>query len=118
MSEKFPSQIQDKFTVRFPDGMRDVVAERAKRNGRSMNSEIIQILHDSLVGSALNMDAEFLKVFNEVTHLQPETIEEFDAVNEKVDWLIDKLMEKIDRESANVRALLQAKKNLTNKKPT
>lgn len=118
MSEKFPSQIQDKFTVRFPDGMRDVVAERAKRNGRSMNSEIIQILHDSLVGSTLNMDAEFLKVFNEVTHLQPETIEEFDAVNEKVDWLIDKLMEKIDRESANVRALLQAKKNLSNKKPT
>lgn len=107
----------DKFNLRFPDGMREAIALRAKKNGRSMNSEIIQILHDSLVGSALTMDAEFLKVFNEVTHLQPETIEEFDAVNEKVDWLIDKLMEKIDRESANVRALLQAKKNLSNKKP-
>lgn len=106
------------FGLRMPEELKEKVAERAKNNGRSMNSEIIQILHDSLVGSTLNMDAEFLKVFNEVTHLQPETIEEFDAVNEKVDWLIDKLMEKIDRESANVRALLQAKKNLTNKKPT
>lgn len=48
MSEKFPSQMQDKFTVRFPDGLRDAVAERAKRNGRSMNSEIIQIIEDAL----------------------------------------------------------------------
>lgn len=48
MSEKFPSQTQDKFTVRFPDGLRDAVAERARRNGRSMNSEIVQILEDAL----------------------------------------------------------------------
>lgn len=117
MAEK---QVKDyeKFVVRFPDGMRDAIALRAKKNGRSMNSEIIQILHDALTGSALSMDAEFLKVFNEVTHTQYETIEEFDAVNQKVDWLIDKLMEKIDRESANVRVLLQAKRKMANKKPT
>lgn len=44
MEEKFPSQTQDKFTVRFPDGMRDLIAEMAKRDGRSMNSEIIILL--------------------------------------------------------------------------
>lgn len=44
MSDKFPSQIQDKFTVRFPDGMRDKIAEIAKKNNRSMNSEIILAL--------------------------------------------------------------------------
>lgn len=38
----------DKFMLRFPDGMRDAIAERAKQNGRSMNSEIIQILEDRL----------------------------------------------------------------------
>lgn len=38
----------DKFMLRFPDGMRDAIAERAKSNGRSMNSEIIQILEDAL----------------------------------------------------------------------
>lgn len=34
----------DKFNLRFPDGMRDAIAERAKANGRSMNSEIIEML--------------------------------------------------------------------------
>ena len=38
----------DKFNLRFPDGMRDAIAERAKRNGRSMNSEIVQILQETL----------------------------------------------------------------------
>ncbi|MTC21806.1 MULTISPECIES: Arc family DNA-binding protein [unclassified Providencia] len=45
---KYPSQTQDKFTVRFPDGMRDAIAKRAEANGRSMNSEILQILQDAL----------------------------------------------------------------------
>ncbi|MDE9516163.1 Arc family DNA-binding protein, partial [Xenorhabdus bovienii] len=27
---KYPSQMQDKFNLRFPDGMRDAVAEIAK----------------------------------------------------------------------------------------
>lgn len=47
MSEK-PVREYDKFMLRFPDGMRDAIAERAKRNGRSMNSEIVQILEDTL----------------------------------------------------------------------
>ncbi|EIX9798243.1 Arc family DNA-binding protein [Klebsiella pneumoniae] len=47
MSEK-PVREYDKFMLRFPDGMRDAIAERAKRNGRSMNSEIVQILQDAL----------------------------------------------------------------------
>ncbi|GKW25997.1 hypothetical protein PEC311524_35910 [Pectobacterium carotovorum subsp. carotovorum] len=45
---KYPSQLQDKFNLRFPDGMRDAIAERAKRNGRSMNTEIIMILEEAL----------------------------------------------------------------------
>ncbi|WP_438818389.1 Arc family DNA-binding protein [Xenorhabdus bovienii] len=36
--------MQDKFNLRFPDGMRDAIAERAKKNGRSMNSELIEML--------------------------------------------------------------------------
>lgn len=43
----------DKFMLRFPDGMRDSIAERAKANGRSMNSEIVQILEDELQRSAM-----------------------------------------------------------------
>lgn len=53
MSEKFPSQLQDKFTVRFPDGLREAIANRAKSNGRSMNSEIIAALDAWLSGEPL-----------------------------------------------------------------
>ena len=47
MSEK---QVKDydKFVLRLPEGMRDAIAERAKANGRSMNSEITQIIEDAL----------------------------------------------------------------------
>lgn len=47
MSEK---QVRDydKFMLRFPDGMRDAIAERAKSNGRSMNSEIVAALESWL----------------------------------------------------------------------
>lgn len=47
MSEK---QVRDydKFMLRLPEGMREALSERAKKNGRSMNSEIVQILEDSI----------------------------------------------------------------------
>lgn len=55
---KYPSQMQDKFNLRFPDGMRDAIAERAKINGRSMNSEIVQILEDALENRPVKAQSE------------------------------------------------------------
>jgi len=57
----------DKFMLRFPDGMRDAIAERAKANGRSMNSEIVQILQDALdadtgVQSLQKLDDDMMQV--------------------------------------------------------
>lgn len=43
----FPSETQDRFIVRFPDGMRDRIAEVAKANNRSMNAEIVARLERS-----------------------------------------------------------------------
>ena len=43
----FPSETQDRFIVRFPDGMRDRIAEEAKANNRSMNAEIVARLERS-----------------------------------------------------------------------
>ena len=40
----------DKFIVRLPDGMRDRIAEAAKANNRSMNSEIVARLLASFDG--------------------------------------------------------------------
>lgn len=48
MTEKDNSGFIERFTIRLPDGMRDAIAEKAKQNGRSMNSEIIAILENSL----------------------------------------------------------------------
>lgn len=45
--ELSPSRTADQFVVRFPDGMRDRIAESAKTNGRSMNSEIVSRLDET-----------------------------------------------------------------------
>ena len=43
------SRTSDKFMLRLPDGMRDQVAQVARQNHRSMNSEIIDRLEQSLL---------------------------------------------------------------------
>ncbi len=49
MAEKqYPSDKQDKFMLRFPDGMRDRIRDEADANGRSMNAEIVHRLRQSL----------------------------------------------------------------------
>ena len=53
MPQDSPSRHLDQFLVRFPDGMRDRIAEVAKANGRSMNAEIVHRLGESLIGSDL-----------------------------------------------------------------
>jgi beta-phosphoglucomutase-like phosphatase (HAD superfamily) len=40
----FPSDQQDKFMLRMPDGMRERIKAAADANGRSMNSEIVATL--------------------------------------------------------------------------
>jgi hypothetical protein len=50
----YPSETQERFIVRFPDGMRDRIAEAAKAAGRSMNAEIV----NRLDGSFRSVDVE------------------------------------------------------------
>lgn len=40
----YPSETQERFIIRLPNGMRDRIAEVAKASGRSMNSEIVHYL--------------------------------------------------------------------------
>ena len=44
----YSSRTADKFVVRLPDGMRELIFDVAKENHRSMNSEIIDRLKKSL----------------------------------------------------------------------
>jgi hypothetical protein len=55
---KYPSRVADQFQVRFPDGMRDQIAQAAKDSGRSMNAEIVARLQESFSARA---DEEVLK---------------------------------------------------------
>lgn len=45
--QAYPSETADKYVVRFPDGMRDLIAAAAKRNQRTMNAEIVARLAGS-----------------------------------------------------------------------
>lgn len=42
--KRYPSERADRFMLRFPDGLRDCVRDRADKNERSMNSEIIFLI--------------------------------------------------------------------------
>lgn len=44
--EPYPSELQDRFLLRMPEGLRDRIAAAAKRNGRSMNAEIVSVLEE------------------------------------------------------------------------
>ena len=50
----FPSQKQDKFVLRLPDGMRDQIKAQAEKSSRSMNAEIIARLESSLSSQEVN----------------------------------------------------------------
>ena len=47
MRERFPSEDQDRFMVRLPDGMRAKIRDAAKAHNRNMNGEIIARLEAS-----------------------------------------------------------------------
>ena len=69
----YPSQVQDRFMLRLPDGMRGQIASAAKQNNRSMNAEIVRRLEASFASQKMTVDAisrqnEFLSRLGEVMH--------------------------------------------------
>ncbi|MDP0922208.1 Arc family DNA-binding protein [Klebsiella pneumoniae] len=90
MSDK-PVREYDKFMLRFPDGMRDAIADRAKRNGRSMNSEIIQIIEDVLETDKNNEIVITESDISELSRVKPETMEALVDAIEKNEQLIKQM---------------------------
>lgn len=41
---QYPSDKQEQFVVRFPDGLRDRIKLHAENHGRSMNTEMVRVL--------------------------------------------------------------------------
>lgn len=76
-------QTEDKYIVRFPEGMRDQLKAEAKRNNRTLNSEILARLeaslretlksdHDPELNSAINHHLEQFSSKMEVLALEKE----------------------------------------------
>ncbi len=90
MVEKFPSEQQDRYIVRFPDGMRDKLKSLAASHGRSLNAEIIAHIQfaidfdDKLNGQAPEIAAILDKKLDDQRSLILETREEMAAIKE---WL-------------------------------
>ncbi|WP_072263131.1 Arc family DNA-binding protein [Enterobacter asburiae] len=111
---KYPSQLQDKFNLRLPDGMRDAIAERAKDNGRSMNSEIIDMIGKALISPSLN-DEEFVYMLEVATR---ERMSEKDKVlaESTLMQMAEKLTDKIDRDTSSLKQVISMLSDI--KKPT
>jgi hypothetical protein len=58
--ERTVGRESDKFMLRFPDGMRDRIADQAKLNNRSMNAEIVARLEQSFDGPVKQSEVEEL----------------------------------------------------------
>lgn len=106
MAEK---QVKDyeKFVVRFPDGMRDAVAERAKENGRSMNSEIIDMISKSLSSISLS-DEELVYMLEAATQENISSLSDDDRaeVEPLLMQIAEKLTSKIESETSSLRQVI------------
>lgn len=125
MTEKEDTAFVERFTVRMPDGMRDVIAERAKANGRSMNSEIIQIIGEKVYGLSQD-DGEFDKIFEYVTTEIPCEEDEWRVRDKMLTKLVFEITNRLERETSRLKALFEIRAPdgfytappTTNKKPT
>jgi hypothetical protein len=75
MSEKFPSQLAERFQVRMPDGLRDQIRRHAEFNNRSMNAEIIYLLENALWNEDRYRIEDGLEPFGPVSGEERERIE-------------------------------------------
>lgn len=115
MSEK-PVKDYDKFVLRMPDGMRDALAERAKANGRSMNSETLVILSDALFFKD-KPDAWLERMMNIISKHDPTKDDERAKFSIAVSEAIMEITKRIEKENNRLTAIAAAQRKF-NKKPT
>jgi hypothetical protein len=122
---KFPSQEMDRFNIRLPSGMREAIAERAKENGRSMNTELIFIIDEALKSPIPSQvdNSRFMKTYKDLAERKPSNPEEFEKWEREMTDVTFFLMEQI----TSYTQMYQALKSLhntsmvdvfKNKKPT
>lgn len=104
------------FGLRMPDELREAVAERAKRNGRSMNAEILIILSTALLSEGGDDEwiNRMMKIIEETDPSNEEDLEKFGlAISEA----IKEVSARISKENQRLQAIADAQIKLS-KKPT
>lgn len=87
--EPYPSEKQDRFIVRLPDGMRDRIKAAAENNNRSMNAEIVAALEEKYPNPVVDLELVTLASWLDyVRHGGPD--EEFDERLFEVNARLDK----------------------------
>lgn len=91
------------FNLRMPLEMKDALVEKAKKNGRSLNAEIVQILENELrEESGKTHTSEVLKIRSQISQAQTEAF-----FNERSNQKIDEQLEKIDELTKRLDLLLK-----------
>ena len=86
------------FGLRMSEALKEAVAERAKRNGRSMNSEIVNIIEDALLNDRVTPP----DIYAEAKDYFPEEKgEEVMISKKKLNELIERSMEEAIRHFAS-----------------
>lgn len=82
MTEERAPQSAEKYIVRFPEGMRNLIADAAKKNNRSMNAEIVARLDQtfSILGAGGALGALALRLAEAEMDLRATRVEMMDRL--------------------------------------
>jgi plasmid stability protein len=127
MAEDQNRTFQDKFMLRFPEGLRDRIRVAAEDNGRSMNAEIVIRLEASLFGegsASSTIDVIYADILKRVMnakklptdlHLKGVSaryievkLKEQDGLREFFDYVANLLRELNDEETINLNPRVDA----------
>ncbi|EME1466151.1 Arc family DNA-binding protein [Serratia marcescens] len=76
------------FGLRMPDQLREAVTERAKRNGRSMNAEIVQIIEDAIAAEKTGFTSGDTAELMKVIRIQSELLQQYkEAIDKGTDMI-------------------------------
>lgn len=74
-----PGRGSDQFLLRFPEGMRDRLAELAAANGRSMNAEVIVLLE-----FAMNANSQMEALQEDYAEFKEKSEKQLKEINERM----------------------------------
>jgi len=64
------------FNLRMSQKLKDMITERAKENGRSLNAEIVQILEDAIAAEQSGFPAGDARELRSVIRMQSEMLDQ------------------------------------------